>query len=235
MNNIKDNLKNIRERIENAAKEAGRDPDSVKLIAVSKTKPADDINEAIKWGVTDIGENKVQEVMDKYEIVQPVNWHFIGHLQRNKVKYIIDKVKLIHSVDSLKLAREIDKKAASKNLTMDILIQINTGEEDNKYGTTFKDAPGLIREILDECEHINIKGLMSVVPIAEDPEEVSMNFRLTKQLFDRLADEIHHERFDAQHLSMGMTHDFETAIKEGSTMVRVGTAIFGERNYNKEG
>ncbi len=230
MVDIKHNLEKVERLIADAAIKAGRDPFEVKLIAVSKTKPAADINEAIRWGVTDIGENKVQEVMDKYESVDPVNWHFIGHLQRNKVKYIIDKVAMIHSVDSLKLAKEIDFRASNAGLTMDVLIQINTAGEENKYGITFADAPALVGEILKECNSVHIKGLMSVVPIAEDPEEVSVYFKKTKELFDKLNNEMSHDRLRMEHLSMGMTHDFEVAIREGSTMVRVGTAIFGERN-----
>lgn len=233
MTDIKKNLEKVEARIAEAATKAGREPSEVKLIAVSKTKPASDINEAVKCGVTDIGENKVQEVMEKFDQTLPVNWHFIGHLQRNKVKYIIDKVTMIHSVDSLKLAREIDLRAAGAGLKMDILIQINAAEEENKYGTTFEKAPALIDEILKECSSVNIKGLMSVVPIAEDPEDVGIYFKKTKELFDRLSAEKSHERLRMEHLSMGMTHDFETAIREGSTMVRVGTAIFGERNIKK--
>lgn len=230
MTDIKSNLEKINKRIAEAADKAGRDFSEIKLIAVSKTKPVEDINEAIKNGVTDVGENKVQEIMDKYDDAEAVNWHFIGHLQRNKVKYIIDKVSMIHSVDSLKLAKEIDLRASQKNLKMDILIQINAAEEENKYGTTFENVPALIDDILSECQSINIKGLMSVVPIADDPEDVSKYFRKTKELFDKLAVDIVHERLSMENLSMGMTHDFEVAIREGSTMVRVGTAIFGERN-----
>jgi len=231
MVDIKSNLEKIRTGIAEAAEKAGRNPSEIKLIAVSKTKPAEDINEAIKCGVTDVGENKAQEVMEKCDHVEPVNWHFIGHLQRNKVKYIINKVTLIHSVDSLKLAKEIDLRAAQEGHDMDVLIQINAANEENKYGATFEETPALIKAILDECKSINIKGLMSVVPIVEDPEDVSGYFRQTKELFDKISSETKHERLKMEHLSMGMTHDFETAIREGSTMVRVGTAIFGERNY----
>ena len=233
MADIKNNLKTVEERIAKAAKKAGRDPKDVKLIAVSKTKPVSDINEAIKCGVTDIGENKVQEVMDKYDSAEPVNWHFIGHLQRNKVKYIIDKVAMIHSVDSLRLAKEINSKASSKDIVMDVLIQINPAGEESKFGITLEETRPLIEDILKECQSVNIKGLMCVVPAVDNPDDVSIYFKKAKELFDSLKSELTHDRLDMEHLSMGMTHDFETAIREGSTMVRVGTAIFGERNYNK--
>lgn len=233
MVDIKNNLKTVENRIAEAAKRVGRNPDEVKLIAVSKTKPVDDINEAIKCGVTDIGENKVQEVMDKYDAAEPVNWHFIGHLQRNKVKYIIDKVTMIHSIDSLRLAMEINNRASAKNIIMDVLIQINPAGEDSKFGISPEETQLLIEDILKECPAINIRGLMCVVPAADNPDDVRVYFKKAKELFDNLGSVITHERFDMEHLSMGMTHDFETAIEEGSTMVRVGTAIFGERNYSK--
>jgi pyridoxal phosphate enzyme (YggS family) len=227
---IRENIEGVRRRIDEYAREAGREAGDVTLVAVSKTRTPEEINEAIAAGVTDIGENKVQEIMDKYEAVQPVNWHMIGHLQRNKVKYIIDKVKLIHSVDSLRLAEEIDARAAQRGLTMDILIQINAAGEESKFGVAVHETDALTRTILDTCKHIRVRGFMSVAPVADDPEDVRIHFRQVKAVFDAFR-RVSHERLDMRYLSMGMSHDFGAAILEGANMVRVGTAIFGARNY----
>ena len=202
----------------------------VSLMAVSKTRTPEEINTAIDAGVSDIGENKVQEIMDKYEAVKPVRWHMIGHLQTNKVKYIIDKVDLIHSVDSLKLAKEINKRAGQHEKVMDILIQINPADEESKFGVSLGEVRGLIEQILEECENVRIRGLMSVAPIAEDPNDVKVYFDGVKQRFDECS-QIDHPRLDFKYLSMGMSHDFEVAIEAGSNVVRVGSAIFGERDY----
>ncbi len=207
-------------------------PEDVLLVAVTKTRSADEINEARDAGITDIGENKVQEVMDKYDLVKPVNWHFIGHLQRNKVKYIIDKVSLIHSVDSLRLAEEIDRRAKEHGLVMDILVQINPADEESKFGVGLDGVKPLLLEIADKCENIRIRGLMSVAPFTEDPEDVAIYFRQVKTLYDELG-KIDHHKVDFRYLSMGMSHDYKTAVTEGSNLVRVGTAIFGPRNYTK--
>ena len=220
MDNIRENIAKINEK----------KPDNVLLVAVTKTRTAEEINRAIDCGITDIGENKVQEILEKYEYVKPVRWHMIGHLQTNKVKYIIDKVSLIHSVDSLKLAKEINKRAANKGLTMDILIQVNVAEEDSKYGIKVEETEPLIKEILNDFEHIRVRGLMTIAPFEENPENVRKYFRQLKSLFDSLAT-IKHERLDFKYLSMGMTNDYEVAIEEGSNLIRIGTAIFGERNY----
>ncbi|NLY71217.1 MAG: YggS family pyridoxal phosphate-dependent enzyme [Clostridiales bacterium] len=220
MDNIRENIAKINEK----------KPDNVLLVAVTKTRTAEEINRAIDCGITDIGENKVQEILEKYEYVKPVRWHMIGHLQTNKVKYIIDKVSLIHSVDSLKLAKEINKRAANKGLTMDILIQVNVAEEDSKYGIKVEETEPLIKEILNNFEHIRVRGLMTIAPFEENPENVRKYFRQLKSLFDSLAT-IKHERLDFKYLSMGMTNDYEVAIEEGSNLIRIGTAIFGERNY----
>ena len=197
---------------------------------MTKTHSPEEINEAIDNGVTDIGENKVQEILDKYDKVRPVRWHMIGHLQTNKVKYIIDKVVLIHSVDSLKLAKEINKRAAQHDKVMDILIQVNAAHEESKWGIDPSQTGDLIRQILDECPNVRIKGLMSVAPFADDPEDVRPYFAEVKKLFDEYSN-IPAEMMDMQYLSMGMTHDYEAAIKEGANIVRVGTAIFGARVY----
>jgi pyridoxal phosphate enzyme (YggS family) len=227
---IRENIENIRRQIGEYAHEAGREPGEITLIAVSKTKTPQEINEAIAAGATDIGENKVQEIMDKYGAVRPVNWHMIGHLQRNKVKYIIDKVKMIHSVDSFRLAEEIAVCAARRGLVTDILVQINAAGEENKFGVAAYEADALVREILDKCKNIRVRGFMSIAPIADNPEDVRIYFRRVKAVFDE-AKRLSHERLDVKYLSMGMSHDFGAAILEGANMVRVGTAIFGARSY----
>ena len=230
MEDIKKNLETVRGKISDAAAASGRNGEDVILVAVSKTRTPEEINTAIDAGTTDIGENKVQEIMDKYDAVKPVRWHMIGHLQTNKVKYIIDKVDMIHSVDSIKLAKEIDKRAKAAGKTMDILVQINPAEAESKFGVTIDGAGDLVREILDTCENIRIKGLMSVAPIAEDPRDVKPYFDGVKAKYDELA-QIDDPKLDFEYLSMGMSHDFAVAIEAGSNLVRVGSAIFGERDY----
>jgi pyridoxal phosphate enzyme (YggS family) len=217
---IKANLEKVRAQLK----------PGVQLIAVTKTHSPMEINVAIDNGVTDIGENKVQEILDKYDSVKPVRWHMIGHLQTNKVKYIIDKVCLIHSVDSLKLAKEIDKRAEQHNITMDILIQVNSAEDENKFGISTDETGRMIRDILDQCPNIRIRGLMCIAPFAEDPEDVRPFFAEVKKQYDEFS-RIRNDRLDFKYLSMGMSHDFMAAQEEGSNMVRVGTAIFGSRVY----
>lgn len=228
---LKDNFDEVRLNIKRACEKSGRSSDDVTLIAVSKTKPLSDIEELIQYGQTEYGENKVQELVDKYENVSTlVNWHLIGHLQTNKVKYIVDKVKLIHSVDSVHLAREIEKEAAKKNVDVDILIQVNIAHEDTKFGINENDIYDLLDEIKD-MSHIHVKGLMTIAPFVENPEENRVHFRnLHQLLLDIKSKNI--DNINMSILSMGMTNDYEIAIEEGSTMVRVGTGIFGERNYN---
>lgn len=230
MEDIKKNLETVRGKIDEAAEACGRNGDDVLLVAVSKTRSPEEINIAIDAGVTDIGENKVQEIMDKYYSIKPVRWHMIGHLQTNKVKYIIDKVDMIHSVDSIKLAGEIDRRAGAANRTMDILVQINPAEEESKFGVTVQQAGDLVREILEKCENIRIRGLMSVAPIVENMRDVKPYFDAVKAKYDELA-EIQHPRLDFKYLSMGMSGDYPVAIEAGSNLVRVGSAIFGERDY----
>lgn len=232
MEDIRGNLAKINEQIRQSAESCGRSADDVLLVAVSKTRTPEEINIAIDAGVTDIGENKVQEIMDKYDAVKPVKWHMIGHLQTNKVKYIIDKVSMIHSVDSYKLAVEIDKRAKSHGITMDILLQVNSAEEESKFGITTDETEKLINDILANCENIRIRGLMCIAPFAEDPEEIKVYFEEVKKQYDQFG-KIQHERLDFKYLSMGMSHDFPVAIEAGSNLVRVGSAIFGARNYNK--
>lgn len=232
MGQIKENIAQINARKEEIAASAGHPNGEVLLVAVTKTRTADELNEAIDAGITDIGENKVQEIMDKFDYVKPVRWHMIGHLQTNKVKYIIDKVSMIHSVDSMKLAEEINRRAKQHNKIMDILIQVNAAQEESKFGITTDETGVLLRDILDKCENIRVRGLMSIAPFEDNPENVRIFFRQVKELYDEYK-QLKHERADFKYLSMGMSHDFEVAILEGSNLIRVGTAIFGERNYIK--
>ena len=230
---IRENIAHINQLKAEAAQRSGRSGEDVLLVAVTKLHGVDEINEAIDCGITDIGENKVQEIMDKYEHVKPVRWHLIGHLQTNKVKYIIDKVSMIHSVDSLKLAQEINKRAQQHNLTMDILIQVNSAEEESKFGITTEETGQLIHDILDTCENIRIRGLMCIAPFEENPEDVRGYFAEVKKLYDEYG-KMEHPHLDFKYLSMGMSGDFPVAIEEGSNLIRVGTSIFGARDYSKK-
>lgn len=233
MGTIEENINAINRNKDEVASRIGRRAGEVLLVAVTKTRSAEEINEAIEAGITDIGENKVQEILDKYDAVNPVRWHMIGHLQTNKVKYIIDKVSMIHSVDSFRLAEEIDKRAALHKTEMDILIQVNSAQEESKFGITTEETGKLIHDILENCRNIRIRGLMCIAPFEDDPEDVRIYFREVKALYDRFV-QLSHPRLDFKYLSMGMSHDYEAAILEGSNLIRVGTAIFGERNYNKQ-
>ena len=233
MGSIRENIDAVNRIKGEAAVKSGRKAEDVLLCAVTKTRTAEEINEAIDAGITDIGENKVQEIMDKFDSVKPVRWHLIGHLQTNKVKYIIDKVSMIHSVDSLHLAQEIDKRAAQHGITMDILIQVNSAQEESKFGISTDETEGMIRDILDKCSNIRLRGLMCIAPFAENPEDVRVYFAQVKKLYDEYSS-IEHKNLDFKYLSMGMSHDYEVAILEGSNLIRVGTAIFGERDYSKK-
>ncbi len=232
MEDIRGNLEKVRQQIRQSAEGCGRSQDDVLLVAVSKTRTPEEINIAIEAGVTDIGENKVQEIMDKYDDIKPVRWHMIGHLQTNKVKYIIDKVSMIHSVDSYKLAAEINKRSAACGITMDILLQVNSAQEESKFGISTEETEGLIMQILDSCENIRIRGLMCIAPYADDPEDIKKYFDSVKEQYDQFST-IDHPNLDFRYLSMGMSHDFPVAIEAGSNLVRVGSAIFGERDYSK--
>lgn len=229
MNLVENNLIHIQNQINECCEKNGIDYNKIKLIAVTKTRNADEINRAIQAGALDIGENKVQEIMDKHQLVSDVQWHMIGHLQTNKVKYIIDKVHMIHSLDSMKLAGEINKRAYQINKIMDVLVQVNAAEEESKYGLSINEAQSFI-ETLKKYENIHVKGLMTIAPFAKDPEEVRKYFKQMKQLFDDCK-HIESNNITMQYLSMGMTNDFEVAIEEGANMIRIGTAIFGPRNY----
>ncbi|MBP7348280.1 MAG: YggS family pyridoxal phosphate-dependent enzyme [Butyrivibrio sp.] len=228
---IRRNLDLVEARIQAACVRSGRNRDEVTLIAVSKTRPVSDIREAMKCGITVFGENKVQELRDKTdEITEPLHWHMIGHLQVNKVKYLPGKTDLIHSLDNLKLAAEIEKQAEKNNLVMDVLCEVNMAGEDTKFGLVPEQVEDFLRRVAD-MRHIRIKGLMTIAPYTEDPESNRVYFRKLKELMIRMNDRgILAETMDT--LSMGMTGDYETAIEEGATFVRVGTGIFGARNYN---
>lgn len=229
---ISDRFEEIIKRRDEAAIRSGRKPEDVKLVAVTKTHTPDEINQAIDAGATDIGENRVQELLEKYESVKPVNWHLIGHLQTNKVKNVIGKVVMIHSVDSLKLAREIDKRSEAAGITTDILIEINSAMEETKSGIDAKDLKELTEQIVSECGHVRIRGLMCIPPIAADPEDSRAYFKEAAELFEEMKSwDYPSDRFTPDELSMGMSGDFEVAIEEGATIIRVGSSIFGPRNY----
>ena len=238
---IAGNINNVNEKIAAAAKRSGRSPEDILLVAVTKTRSPEEISEAIKSGCLDIGENKVQEIIGKYDIVGAntektdkipnIKWHMVGHLQRNKVKYLIEKVDLIHSVDSIRLAEEISKKASEAGLVMDVLIQINPADEESKFGIDPEKTKDMVRLLCEEYPGIRVRGLMCMAPQVDDPEDVRGDFRLMKELFD----EVRKNSSGIDILSMGMTNDYEIAVEEGSTLVRVGTAIFGPRTVPWKG
>lgn len=229
---IKENVAEVEARIQAACKRAGRRREEVTLIAVSKTKPVRDIYEVMETGIKDFGENKVQEMCDKMEMIQqPLNWHMIGHLQRNKVKYIVDKATLIHSVDSLRLAQQISQEAQKKSVESNILIEVNVAEEESKFGLSTAEVIQMVEEI-SKLPSVHIKGLMTVAPFTDNPEENRPYFRNLKQLAVDIAEK-NIDNVTMSVLSMGMTGDYEVAIEEGASMVRVGTGIFGARIYSK--
>ena len=228
---IQENIKLVEENIKKACEKVGRDVNEVTLIAVSKTKPYTAIEEALPTGVKDYGENKVQELCDKYEILpKDIKWHMIGHLQRNKVKYLVGKASLIHSVDSIRLAEQIEKEYAKADEIANILIEVNMAQEESKFGITSEETEQLVREIA-KFPHIRIKGLMTIAPYTDNPESNRVYFRNMK----KLSVDIENKNIDnvsMSVLSMGMTGDYQVAVEEGAPLVRVGTGIFGERNYN---
>lgn len=227
---LKENLAVVEQNICEACKRAGRAREEVTLIAVSKTKPVDMLQEVYDEGIRHFGENKVQELCGKVDqLPSDIKWHMIGHLQRNKVKYIVDKVELIHSVDTYRLAEEINIQAKKKNIIVPILVEVNIAGEESKFGTSEEDAILLVEQI-SKLENIRIKGLMTIAPYVVDSEENRLFFRKIKQLsVDITNKNIHNVAMEI--LSMGMTGDYAVAIEEGATMVRVGTGIFGERVY----
>lgn len=229
---LKDNLKTVEEHVQEACKRAGRSREEVTLIAVSKTKPVEMLQEIYGEGVRDFGENKVQELCDKIEqLPSDIRWHMIGHLQRNKVKYTVGKVALIHSVDTYRLAEEINIQAKKRGIIVPILVEVNIAGEKTKFGTTAEDAMLLVEEI-SKLENVRIKGLMTIAPFVENPEDNRLYFRKIKQLSVDITNK-NIDNVSMEILSMGMTGDYEVAIEEGATMVRVGTGIFGARNYKK--
>ena len=232
---IIENLYQVEENIRLACEKSKRNREEVTLIAVSKTKPIDMLAKACSAGICNFGENKVQELCDKYEYFSSIGqtqmkWHMIGHLQTNKVKYLIGKTDLIHSVDSYKLACEIEKQAAKKDCIMNVLIEVNIAEEESKFGLAENEVIDLVKEVA-KLPHVRIKGLMTVAPYVVDSEENRPIFRKIKQLSVDI-DNQNIDNVSMNILSMGMTGDYSVAIEEGATMVRVGTGIFGERNYN---
>lgn len=227
---IKENFERVEENIRQACRRAGRNREDVRLIAVSKTKPLPMLEEAMLAGATRFGENKVQELTDKcIQLPSNLEWHMIGHLQRNKVKYLIGKVACIHSVDSLRLAEQIELESAKAGVATDILIEVNVAEEDSKFGVSVEETEQLVREV-SRLPHVHIKGLMTIAPYTDDPETNRQFFRKLREL----AVDIGSKNIDnvcMSELSMGMSGDYMVAIEEGATMVRVGTGIFGERDY----
>lgn len=228
---VKENLEEVERRINEACARVNRDRSEVTLIAVSKTKPVSMVEEAMDCNIIEFGENKVQELTNKYEqLPKSLHWHLIGHLQRNKVKYIVDKVCLIHSVDSYKLAEAISIEAVKKEVDVKILIEVNVAEEESKFGVTVSEAVELTAQI-SKLPNVFIEGLMTIAPFVENPEENRQYFKKLKQLAVDI-EEKNIDNVNMSVLSMGMTGDYEVAIEEGATMIRVGTGIFGERNYN---
>lgn len=230
---LKENLAIVEENVRKACEKAGRKREEVTLIAVSKTKPVEMLEEIYDAGIRNFGENKVQELTDKIEkLPADIKWHMIGHLQRNKVKYLVgNNIELIHSVDSYRLAEEINIQAKKKKVTVPILVEINIAEEESKFGISAEDAIQLVSQIA-ELENVQIKGLMTIAPYVADAEENRLYFRKIKQLSVDITNK-NIDNVSMEILSMGMTGDYMVAIEEGATMVRVGTGIFGERNYNK--
>lgn len=230
---IKSNLDNIYDRIKAAAEKSGRKLEDINIIAVTKTVQTDRMQSVYEYGIRNMGENRVQELLEKYEeLPADVRWHLIGHLQTNKVKYIIDKVEMIHSVDSLELAREINSRAGKHNRKMDVLLQVNVSGEETKFGISPEKVSEYVNEIAN-MDNISLRGLMTIAPYAQDPQDIRPVFR---NLYNIYID-IKRKRIDnvsMDYLSMGMSNDFEVAVEEGANMVRVGTGIFGKRDYAQE-
>ena len=229
---LAENYRQVLNNIQDACQAVGRDPKEVTLVAVSKTKPVEMLQQVYDAGARVFGENKVQEIMDKYDhLPGDIRWQMIGHLQRNKVKYIVDKVDMIHSVDSYRLAQTIETEAAKKNVTVSVLLEVNVAEEESKFGLKMDEVLPLVQQI-SELPHVQVKGLMTIAPFVSNPEDNREIFRKLKKLsVDIEAKNINNTTMSV--LSMGMTGDYQVAVQEGATMVRVGTGIFGERNYNR--
>ncbi|MCD6379709.1 YggS family pyridoxal phosphate-dependent enzyme [bacterium] len=226
---LEDNLKRVRERIAKATLNAGRDPSEIKIVAVTKTHGAEVVDEAVRAGLVDVGENKVQEFLEKSEnVTENCKWHFIGHLQMNKVKKIVGRFDLIHGVDSLRLARRLSSLSATEGIVSDILIQVNTSGEESKFGI----EPDEAKEFCEKAsglEGVKVKGLMAMAPWVDDSTVIMNSFRGLRRLRDDLHEQ-NIENISMEHLSMGMTDDFEIAIAEGATILRLGRVLFGARN-----
>ena len=230
---IKSNIEKIKDEIASICNDCGKNPQEVNLMAVTKTVDVDAVFEAIDAGITDVGENKPQELARKYEVIgDKVNWHLIGTLQTNKVKYIIDKVTMIHSLDREVLCEEIQKRAEKIDRIIDCLVQVNISKEETKHGLYKDDVVDFVKMVSEKYPNIRIKGLMTMAPFIEDDEVIESVFKGLKDLSLEI-DSLSLKNVEMSTLSMGMSHDYKIAIEEGSTIVRVGTSIFGERNYNK--
>ena len=230
---LADNYRQVLNNIQDACQAVGRDPKEVTLVAVSKTKPVEMLQQVNDAGARVFGENKVQEIMDRYDhLPGDIRWQMIGHLQRNKVKYIVDKVDMIHSVDSYRLAQTIETEATKKNVTVSVLLEVNVAEEESKFGLKMDEVLPLVQQI-SELPHVQVKGLMTIAPFVSNPEDNREIFRKLKKLsVDIEAKNINNTTMSV--LSMGMTGDYMVAVQEGATMVRVGTGIFGERDYSAD-
>lgn len=229
---LKKNIEHVLTRVKDAASISNRELCDIELVAVTKTIDVDVIKEAIDYGILHIGENRVQELIRKYEqIGNVVKWHLIGHLQRNKVKHIIDKVDIIHSLDSYRLAREINKRAKNINRIIKCLLQVNVSGEKTKYGINPKDVEHILREIAS-LDNVKIVGLMMIAPHVEDVEQVRKYFKALKDIFEKIA-KMNLQNVEMKYLSMGMSNDFEIAVQEGANIIRIGNSIFGERDYSK--
>ncbi len=230
MKNLQENILEVQANIKESLDKVGRTKDEVTLIAVTKTVDVDLIQKSLDLGLNNIGENRVQELQRKYEkIGDKATWHMIGHLQTNKVKYILDKVSLIHSLNRISLAKELNKRAKNANKIIETLIQVNVAEEESKFGFKAEEVIPFIETILP-MENIKVKGLMTIAPYAEDPEEARYVFRELRNLKETIESR-NYKEIDMKYLSMGMTNDYKVAIEEGSNIVRVGTALFGKREY----
>ncbi len=229
---LKRNIEHVLTRVKDATSTSNQELNDIQLIAVTKTIDVNVIKEAINLGVLHIGENKVQELTRKYEeIGDIVKWHLIGHLQRNKVKYIIDKVDLIHSLDSLRLAKEINKRAKNIDRIMECLLQVNVSGETTKHGVDPKDVKNFLKEIAP-LDNIKIVGLMTMAPHVENKEESRQYFKKLKEMYEEISD-MNLQNIEMKYLSMGMSNDYEIAVEEGANIIRVGRSIFGERDYSK--
>lgn len=231
---IKENIDEILKRTAAAAMRSGRNLEDITVIAVSKTVDAERAREAVEGGLINLGENRVQELVSKYEQLSDIDvkWHLIGNLQRNKVKYIIDKTTLIHSVENLELANEINKRAQKTNIISNVLIELNIGEEESKFGLDEENVYSFVKD-MEQFENIKVLGLMTVAPFSEKPEDIRWVFKKMKGIFDKISG-MELKNTEMKYLSMGMTNDFEIAIEEGANIVRIGTAVFGARKYKEE-